>query len=162
MTVTHITVQTNAFNWSMNMGKFKLVSLNKFYKHFFLLLKTKKSYFILSLVWWWQLSGRWQIDIPLPRHLVRCWSLWDTSVCLYENVPIHRIAGVVHRVWRTHVPRKMPGKLIHSIIILIILNIFRFKLNVCVWASCEDVIHVKWMYLLLWLFHRVNRVIGEI
>lgn len=45
-----------------------------------------------------RLSGGRETDFTVPGHIQRYGRIRDASVCVYENVPVHWIAGIVHRV----------------------------------------------------------------
>lgn len=111
-----------------------------------------------------QLPGRWQIDIPLPWIMVRCWGIWNTGVRVYENVPIYWITSIVYRVWRPNVSWKMSGK--WPIYLLSIIQLIQFffqfyffflliVVSLCVCACDLYYYNVNWLDKFFCYFHYI-------
>lgn len=70
------------------------------------------------------MSRWWQINFTFSWIMVWQWCIWDTSLCLHKNIPLHWFTSIVHWVRCPNVSWQMPGKLTFFSFLYISISIY--------------------------------------
>jgi hypothetical protein len=106
------------------------------------------------------MSCGWQVDQSVPWVLEWKRGVWNTSVCLHEDLSLYRFPCTIHWMWRTNVPWAMSGEYLANVtpyvpnmwcvrITQVTLFFFIFMFAPCIFSIKIHLLKPNWCTLLI-------------